>query len=267
MSLLRDYERKRSRAMHHADVLRESIERAIDRDREAVRGVFDPDTGQYIFKVPFEPLDPAWALLLGDFVYNTRASLDYLITALVRSTGQEEDHRNEFPINGIDRIRWQDVDEWWEKDPKGRIVRQLNGTPSGTKAALKPLQPFYGAPRTNPGQHPLFWLQILSNRDKHRRLNLLIHRATINFVDACGEPIFQGPAPDTRIAEPTEGDTYTVTFAPRKKRDVDMYLLPTYDVRLDEPPQLVGSVIDTLAGINQFIDARILPTIRRLLGP
>lgn len=264
--LLWDYEHKRARAMLHLDVLRESVERAINTDCEAVRGEFDADAGQYVFKVPLERIDPTWAVLTGDFAYNARASLDYLITALVCSTGEQADNSNQFPIYSINGVGWQDVDEWWEKDSNARIVRQLNGTPSDTKAALKPLQPFYGVPTADPGKHPLLWLRLLSNRDKHRRLNLLVHRATIQFVDASGKPVFQGPAPDARIAEPTEGDTYTVTLTRgRGHTNMDMYLLPSYDVRLNEPPELFGNLIDTLTGISQYIDARVLPAIRSLL--
>ena len=123
---------------------------------------------------------------------NTRASLDYLITALVRSTGKQEHNGSQFPIYGIDRVGWQGIDQWWETDPNGRIRRHLRDTPAGTKGALKELQPFYGVPR-----------------DKHRRLNLLVRRASIKFEDARGEPIYEGPAPTARIADRGEGDTYT----------------------------------------------------------
>jgi hypothetical protein len=132
-NVLRDYELKRGRAMHHFYVLRESVEGAINTERELVPGEFDPNAGKYRFQVPLERIDPGWVLRLGEFVYNTRASLDYLITALIRSTGNEENEFSEFPIYGIERISWQDIDQWWEKDPKGRIRRKLRGTPAGTK--------------------------------------------------------------------------------------------------------------------------------------
>lgn len=264
-NVLRDYELKRGRAMHHFYVLRESVEGAINTERELVPGEFDPNAGKYRFQVPLERIDPGWVLRLGEFVYNTRASLDYLITALIRSTGNEENEFSEFPIYGIERISWQDIDQWWEKDPKGRIRRKLRGTPAGTKATLKPLQPFYRVPRTNPVQHPLFALEVLSNRDKHRRLNLLVHRASLAFVDARRQPIFEGPPAQHRIAERDEGDTYTVTLAVSEERDMGVYLLPAYEVRLDEPPELVGNLIETLGHINQFIDSRILPAVRALL--
>jgi hypothetical protein len=125
-ALLQDYERKRARAMHHSDALRESVERFSNIDREPVPGEFDTDASRYVFRAPLGPIDPDWTLLLGEFVYDIRASLNYLITALVRSTGKEEDEVNEFPIWGIDRKDWKTINERWETDKK--LARQLNGT-------------------------------------------------------------------------------------------------------------------------------------------
>ncbi|MEA2377269.1 MAG: hypothetical protein QOD13_1176 [Thermoleophilaceae bacterium] len=266
--LLRDYERKRGRAVHHLHVLRKAVEGFTNVDRQPVPGEFDADASQYLFDVPLERIDRDWALLVGDYIYNARASIDYLITALIRSTGEEEHHKSQFPIYVAGRkpnASWLEVEQRWDKDTRTRIKGNLDGTPSGTEAALKPLQPFDGVPyTTNPVGHPLFVLNTLSNRDKHRGLNLLLNRASINFVDERGQPIFDGPAPDVRISEPDEGDTYAVRLTVREKRDVDVYLLPVYDIRLHESP-VFGEVVETLAGIDQFIDRGVLPVVRSLL--
>src|SRR5438132_4080374 len=203
---LGDYERKRSRATHHFDRLRDSVQQFTHNEAERrVRGEFDPDSGQYRFEVPLAKIDPAWTLILGDFIYNTRAALDYLITALIRSGHNQENESSQFPIYGIlPKVGWQNMDQWWENDPSGAIARSLNDTPPGTKAALKPLQPFYGVPAVDPSRHPLHILQVLSNRDKHRRLNLLIRRAAIDFQDAGRQPIYQVPPLDVRITETDE---------------------------------------------------------------
>jgi len=263
--LLRDYELKRGRAMLHFQAIRESIEHSTNVDLKPVPGEVDRDAGKHVFHVPLKPIDPAWALLVGDFIYDTRASLDYLITALIRSTGQEENETSQFPIYRIEAHKLSTIDQRWEKDARCGIKGNLKGTPTGTKAALKQLQPFYGVPVVNPFRHPLYALHVLSNRDKHRRLNLLARVVSSKFVDAAGKKIFEGPPQSARIPKTHEGDAYTVTLSTRDKLDVDMYLLPTYDIRLNEPPQLVGNLIDTLAGINEFIDTRVLPTVRALL--
>jgi hypothetical protein len=251
--------------MHHFDVLLDLVERFSNRDRPAVRGEFDHDSAQHKFDVPLERLDPNVSVILGDFVYDTRASLDYLITALVRSTGKEEHEASQFPIYTPGRIGWDRIDEWWDSSRK--VDGNLKDTPPGTKAALKPLQPFYGVPVANWIGHPLAVLAALSNRDKHRRLNLLAHRAGFDFVYGSGKPVFQFGTPLYRLMpERKEGDTYTVTLGTSGQTpDMDVYLVTTYQVALDEPPDVFGEVVELLTGINQFIDTRVLPAIRSLL--
>lgn len=263
--LLGDYERKRGRAMRHFYCLRKAVEDFAEIDRKPILGEFNPDTSEYVFDVRVEGINPDWPLILGDSIYNFRASLDYLITALIESTGNTEHSRSEFPIYVESRkVSWQDLDQWWEDDPAGRIKGQLKGTPVGTKAALKKLQPFDGWPNLDPTSHPLFALNVLSNRDKHRRLNVLAQRASVAFVDTSGEPIFPGPRLAYRVPQTDERDTYTLLLRANPKLDVDVYFLPTYNVVVDEP-ELVRDPIEALVGINKFIDGQVLPTIRGLL--
>lgn len=265
--LLSDYELKRGRAMFHLDRLRKSIEHAPNRGTEPIRGEPNADGTQYRFQVPMPKIDPDWVVMIGDFCFNRRASLDYLITALVRIRGQVEDESNQFPIYYPKRVSdWDKVEPRWDNDPGGTLARYLNNTPTRTKAMLKPLQPFYGVPMTNPWRHPLFILQSLNNRDKHRRLNLLARNATVDFTDAQGKPIFDVPAPDARIVGPQEHDTYTVTLT--GEFDVDVYLIATHDIRFHEGQEtwaLFAQVLETLDGINQFIDGQVLTAIRTLL--
>ncbi len=263
-ALLRDYERKRRRAVEHFNALRAAVDRFANRDREPVRGELGP-AGLRIFRVPLEPLDPTWAVVLGDFVYNTRASLDYLVTALIRSAGGAEHPHSQFPIHGINRRPWQEIDKWWEEDPDGAIARNLRGTPIATKAIIKRFQPFYGVPRVDPARHPLLALQVLSNRDKHRRLNLLAHRAALSFVDSRGRALFAGPTPTTHVAVTDEDDGYTVSLALGRDRDTDVYVRPSYEVRLNEAPEVLGDLIETLAGINELIDTQVHPALLGLM--
>ena len=264
-NVLGDYVRKRRRAMLHYDVLREQVEGFANAHRDPIRGEFQGDAPKYVFHIPLEGFDPDWAVLLGEFVYNTRASLDYLITALVRSTGKQENNGNQFPIYAFRKdVPWLEMRNWW--DAAELVSRQLKNTPPGTRAALKPLQPFYGIPALNPTRHPLAALNVLSNRDKHRRLNLLARSVLLDFVHADGKPVFQTPPLPTRIAKGDEGDTQTVTLTVAPDyANVDMYLLAPQEVAFHEPPELIGELVETLTGINEFIDSRVLPTVKSLL--
>lgn len=260
MADLPDYELKRRRAKFHRDTLAEAVNGFIESERHTVRGEPDMDSGKYVFRVPLRPVDPEWSLILGDWIYNTRSSLDHLITALSNDPNNET---CQFPIYG-NRKDWQSIEKWWDDDPKDRIKRDLHGTPPGTKAVLKPLQPFYGVPRTDPNRHPLFQLQAMSNRDKHRRLNLLARDAKLTFTYGSGKPVFHGPPVDTRITKSHKTDAYTVDLE-TSELDVDMYLFATHDVALNEPPDLFGELIETLSTIDEFIDSRVFPALRPLL--
>lgn len=268
--LLRDYELKRERAVAHLDTLRTSIRERNAAKTAVAPGEYEPKHRRYMFRPELLAVDASWAVLLGDAVYNARAALDYLVTALVRSNGAVEDHRSEFPIYGINSQRdnpkhWAKIDDWWERDPRSEIKRKLAGAPASAKDTLKRLQPFYGAPRTNPALHPLFQLQQLSNRDKHRRLNLLARVAEIQFVDRSGAPFYPGPAHRVRVPEASESDDYTVSLAVSEDGHREMFLLATTAIHLDEPPELTGEAIQTLEAILSYLDASVAPTVKQLL--
>ena len=255
--------------MFHLNRLRESIKDATDKQGELIPAESNEDRTQHRFQVTMPVIDPDWSLMIGDFCYDGRASLDYLITALVRSTGNIEIETNQFPIYSPKSIAgWADVEPRWDNDPGGSLKRYLKNTPPGTKAALKPLQPFYGIPSTNPWRHPLALLQTLSNRDKHRRLNLLARAAQINFTDAQGIPVFDAGPPDMRVTDPYESDTYGVTL--NGKIDLDVYLIASHHIRFGELGDenvwpISDQVIETLESIDQFIDHRVVPAVKRLL--
>lgn len=81
-----------------------------------------------------------------------------------------------------------------------------------------------------------------------------------------GQPVFDvGPsfAPRARIPDSGKGEAYAFTLS--TELDVDMYLLATYDIALPEPPELIGGLTETLTGFDEFIDSRVLPTIKALL--
>jgi hypothetical protein len=122
--------------------------------------------------------------------------------------------------------------------------------------------------------HPLLAVQTLSNRDKHRRLNLLANGVWTRFVDAARQPIFAGPPLRSRLSAERGSDAWTVTLAVSHKPDTEVYLLPAYDIRLKEPPEhpehltepvLTDNLIERLSGISQFVEGRILPAVRSLM--
>lgn len=268
MDLLADYKRKRGRAVRHLDVLREGVQRISNKQRHFIKGQLQPNGHEYEFRFPPERFDPDWQLLIGEFAYNMRASLDYLVTALVRSTGNQENKRNEFPIHAppFGNVTWTNINEWW--DASDKVGAQLQNTPLGTRAAFKELQPFYGVPMIDPLRHPLKALYELNNRDKHRSLNLIARAATIKFVDADGKPLFGGvDFPHRSVPSEWNGGHTSDVFlrVPAEYPYVEVYLRSAQEVAFHQPPELIGEVIETLTGIKKFVDSRVLPTVRFLL--
>jgi hypothetical protein len=99
-------------------------------------------------------------------------------------------------------------------------------------------------------------------------LNLLARSAEFEFVDGDGKPIFHVSTVKGRVAESREGGTYRVTLTVRPDHaNLEMYLLSSYQVALNEPPTLVRDLMQTLTQINEFIDARVLPAVKTLIQP
>ena len=269
--LLNDFRRKRARAEIHFRSVSEAIARFTERDGYLFPGTYDFDTGQHRFQFPNVSPDADMALITGDCVYNLRACLDYLISALVRSRSNEDNHRTGFPIYSIrtlpKKASWENWSEHWNKSAK--IDEMLRGAPPETKSFLKQLQPLHGVPSTNPDAHPLTFLQELSNRDKHRRLSLVATRVNLTFSDSQGNPQFDGPTPHgvMRVTDANNRGNQIVTLAAPLELKSQLYVRPTYDVVFDEPgPPFKRSVLGTLTEIRDFIDGTVLFTIRLLLG-
>jgi len=101
-----------------------------------------------------------FALIAGDLVHNLRGALDHITWVLAdrESPGRGDDHQTQFPII-TDPNRW------------GRhpMTRWTNYLSDDDRWLLERLQPFHTA---SPAEdHPLAWLEALSNRDKHREIN------------------------------------------------------------------------------------------------
>ncbi len=48
-----------------------------DQNRRIV-GEFEPESGDYVFRVSGDPPPMDWGIRLGEFAYNLRAALDYI---------------------------------------------------------------------------------------------------------------------------------------------------------------------------------------------
>jgi len=109
---------------------------------------------------PSAPIPLKYSVLIGETIYNLRASLDYLVYQLALLDSGTEQDRTQFPIydtqNGF-------------RGRRRSCLRGINGTHT---AAIERLQPYNGVDWTK-------WLQSLSNPDKHRHLIIPKHDGTV----------------------------------------------------------------------------------------
>jgi hypothetical protein len=117
------------------------------------------------------------ALLVGEGVHQLRAALDNLVVALADQAAgvtlpPEKVTSFQFPI--------ADTPEKYDAQAK----RHLKGLPEDIVSRIEEVQPYhlldyiFGDPQPIPLWHEnLHLLRELSNHDKHRRINVLLHRA------------------------------------------------------------------------------------------
>jgi hypothetical protein len=129
----------------------------LDRDLEA-------RTIWVTFQI-LKPIPPEIALIAGDVVQNLRASLDYVVAELV-DKHRGNTRRSQFPVYVRERAFICDV-RFREKSRKPGPLNAIPAT-SDDWAFIERLQPYQ---RTHRAKHdPLYALNYLSNRDKHRTL-------------------------------------------------------------------------------------------------
>jgi hypothetical protein len=116
------------------------------------------------------PLPPKISLLLGDFIQNLRASLDYLVFQLSLFSNPRLSHKQriapQFPI--------------LLKANAAVMARRLQFVPTDARQEIEALQPYRRGDRA--AEDWLAVLQNLSNRDKHRQITPIGIRVRETFT-------------------------------------------------------------------------------------
>jgi hypothetical protein len=172
---------KLARAREHFNELQSEVRRWEEGEGYALRVNEDGHSPFYIARA--EILKPVeehpYSLLVGDFLQNARAALDYIASALgdVGAGGvmsERDAAETMFPIVG-------DVDPWWVSgDSPGvfaeRAKRRLPTVPDAARAVIEDLQP-YKKGGDLWAYEPLWVLNELARFDRHRFLQLGVARA------------------------------------------------------------------------------------------
>lgn len=92
-------DRKIARAKRKLADLDKAIKRTFASDRYRIIGKFDPEAAKYVYRVyDLPPVDPEWALELGEVLYQLRSALDHLAWQLVELDGGTPCKQTQFPV-------------------------------------------------------------------------------------------------------------------------------------------------------------------------
>jgi hypothetical protein len=149
---------KLDRAAYHLQTLNDFICTWQNAKPLTVSGHHEADKAVYVYRLEIPPIQGGGAIIIGDILHNLRSALDHIAWQLALLSTPSPHDKTEFPI-------------FWQNDNRtnGIIKRLLQNVPDDARKVIEALQP-YATP--NPRTHPLWLLQELSNRDKHRLLTL-----------------------------------------------------------------------------------------------
>lgn len=131
---------------------------------------FDAHRRKYIWKLRVVREVPSEiSLIMSDCLHNLRSTLDNLIWQIASDRGARREvlDASSYPIcaHRNDYRRWDEAGILREDCGLARIA----GLDPTVQAIVETTQPFQSE---RPEEHPLRWLSLLSNRDKHRRLHV-----------------------------------------------------------------------------------------------
>ena len=168
--ILRAHDLKLGRARDYLEELEALTERWAKVDGYTIRVHPDPEPPSYIVRAEeIKPPPSSLPLLIGDFLYNARASLEYIAYALNGGDEMtpEQAERSGFPIVGD-----VDKDGFSGRGPDmfdSTAGHKLGTATSEARAAIKRLQPFEEGDLWNYAE--LWTLNELARIDRHRSLH------------------------------------------------------------------------------------------------
>lgn len=241
---------KLARAEDHLKTLRENIDEFLRNEPYGVAEEFDPQTGQNVLRARVgREIPPLWSILIGDWAHNVRSALDHLAWQLASTGGRTPPRGTEFPIFADKKGRGG----YFQRDNRGEPVRgsglwKVRGIRKRPQTIIQGLQAYQRGKQA--ATHPLWQLQELNIRDKHRLLNFAASHVS-------GAIVYNERRHITPVYGPFEDGAILVYLgprdAPKAKMNVDFELL--FDVAFDEKGPAGGrGVRGTLALIREPVE-------------
>jgi hypothetical protein len=246
-------ELKLGRAAHHLAAIKDEVAR-FDYGPDVIPGEYDAQTRTHVFRAQHDPPPPtALSARIGEFLYNVRCALDYIVVELITLAGNPVDRKKAFPIY---------------TDPAAyanSINTKIGGVPAEATPRFERLQPFYG-PNSNPldprwrdpEKEPLAVLQRLNNRDKHRTLTLIESIGSIEPEFPNRPDVLAGEVRVRRV--PLKRGAAIAAFAPGAlDPDVEVNLTVAFHIGIDEGESAPVDLVQTFDQILRVVSRRVVP--------
>lgn len=166
---------KLDRAYEHMEALNRAMQGFLWRGPYELWKNIDRQTNDYVVYMRIRDDPPIkWSIIIGEICHNLRSALDHLAWQLVKANGNKPNRNTGFPIFSDDPF----ADNASEKTLE-RWERMTRGMHTDDIAILKGFQPYNTGDQAN----PLFMLNSLSNRDKHREMHFTQNVARYTKVE------------------------------------------------------------------------------------
>lgn len=236
-----DFALKLGRAEHHLIDLERLLARFTDTHPYTVSHTIEGKKQRDVWRLTFTTAPHCdISLLAGDFLYNVRASLEYLAGALVPSS--ERSHVMfplvSEPVWDIPKVEGENEERTKSRERWITTTRKMHADAVAILKWIQPLKSAIGPPPDAGELHKLLALDVLnrlSNQDRHRKLTVAWAglrepetRTTMND----GSIVGWGPSPAPAHLSPGNG---TEIVAPPGAVNVEIRGTPAVLISLGDP--------------------------------
>jgi hypothetical protein len=255
------FELKLERADEHLNTLENIIHAWFLADPYNLIDDLDSNAGDNVARIKISPIPDKVAILIGDCLYNLRASLDHLVHALAwkfrGSLSHAESRETAFPI-------FKTFGGWHSRRGGKRQIKYLSPV---AQAIVQGLQPYLTGNKAE--SHFLWLLNELQNIDKHRAL-LATATAQVAFQMSNPSGITLRGGGFVQMTVVHTAETYTEiaryrVFDPKDGHRVKVNVQPTFQIKFQQRPAVNLEVVSTLHTVRDGIANLVFPLLRPLL--
>ncbi|HEY6349262.1 MAG TPA: hypothetical protein VI636_07625 [Candidatus Angelobacter sp.] len=232
---------KTVRAKTHLDALNRELDIYL-KDSHTVITKEDTQNSRYIRRTELKPMSTIIGMLLGEFLYSLRSGLDQLAWQLALPTSRQNSERDVyFPIVA-------DV-----SNPNRLRTHQdrLKLFPDEVAREIDAVQPYKGG--SSAQDHPLWYLHLLCNFDKHRVIP----------INSRGVDIFVPHNPAVLIQHFNDEDAVEVSIPFKDKWQFDFDPGSTMTIEFGEWDTDFGVPRQKVTDIHGFFTNTIIPRFSR----